>query len=105
MFETNIRFVGGLLSAYALTGDTLFRDKAQHVADKLVPAFQTPTGIPYPLVNISSGVSILYVHQNDDLSLYSTYLYHRPPIFMVGQIVVFYRNSALCTLNLHTSAI
>lgn len=58
MFETNIRFVGGLLSLYAFTGDPLYKDKAQEVADKLLPAFQTPTGIPNALVNIKTGVRI-----------------------------------------------
>lgn len=57
MFETNIRFVGGLLTCYALTGDPLFKDKAQYVADKLLPAFLTPTGIPLALVNLKTGVS------------------------------------------------
>ena len=56
VFETNIRYVGGLLSVYALTGDNLFRRKAHHVAEKLLPAFQTPTGIPYALVNIENEV-------------------------------------------------
>lgn len=69
VFETNIRYVGGLLSAYAFTGDTLFKDKAQYVADKLLPAFQTPTGIPNALVNLRSGVSI---HQKLLISL----IYH-----------------------------
>lgn len=59
VFETNIRFVGGLLSCYALTGDVMFRDKAQKIADKLLPAFQTPTGIPYAIVNFKTGVRIL----------------------------------------------
>ena len=45
VFETNIRFVGGLLSAYALTRDQVFLDKAKHVADKILPAFETPTGM------------------------------------------------------------
>lgn len=44
VFETNIRYVGGLLAAYALTGDELFKEKAQMVTDKLLPAFNTPTG-------------------------------------------------------------
>lgn len=57
VFETNIRYVGGLLSLYAFTGDTLFKDKAKYVADKLLPAFQTPTGIPNALVNFKTGVS------------------------------------------------
>lgn len=56
MFETNIRFVGGLLTCFALTGDVVFRDKAQQIADKLLPAFQTPTGIPHALVNFKTGV-------------------------------------------------
>lgn len=60
VFETNIRFVGGLLAAYALTGDPIFKEKAQYVADKLLPAFQTPTGIPYALINFRSGSSKNY---------------------------------------------
>jgi len=55
VFETNIRYVGGLLSAFALTGDNLFRDKAAHVADKLLPAFKSPTGIPFALINMRTG--------------------------------------------------
>lgn len=58
VFETNIRFVGGLLTMYSLTGDPVFKERAQHVADKLLPAFQTPTGIPNALVNVRTGVSI-----------------------------------------------
>ncbi|XP_055605865.1 mannosyl-oligosaccharide alpha-1,2-mannosidase IA isoform X1 [Uranotaenia lowii] len=60
VFETNIRFIGGFLTCYAFTGDRLFLDKAKYVADKLLPAFQTPTGIPYALVNVNSGVSKNY---------------------------------------------
>jgi len=56
VFEVNIRFIGGLLTCYALTGDVMFRDKAQHIADKLLPAFNTPTGIPNALVNFKTGV-------------------------------------------------
>lgn len=60
VFETNIRFVGGLLTLYAFTGDPLYKEKAQHVADKLLPAFQTPTGIPHALVNLKTGHSKNY---------------------------------------------
>lgn len=59
VFETNIRFVGGLLTAFALTGDVMFRDKAEHTAQKLLPAFQTQTGIPNALINTKTGVSIV----------------------------------------------
>ncbi|KAH9488780.1 hypothetical protein Btru_059411 [Bulinus truncatus] len=60
VFETNIRFVGGLLSAYALTGDQMFKQKAKIIADKLLPAFNTPTGIPNAIVNLKSGSSRNY---------------------------------------------
>ncbi|XP_050669727.1 mannosyl-oligosaccharide alpha-1,2-mannosidase IA-like isoform X1 [Leptidea sinapis] len=60
VFETTIRFVGGLLSCYALTGDSMFRDKAVEVADALLPAFETPTGIPYALINPSNKASRQY---------------------------------------------
>lgn len=57
VFETNIRFIGSFLTCYAMTGDPIFRDKAEYVAKKLLPAFQTPTGIPHALINLKNGVS------------------------------------------------
>uniref|UniRef100_A0A7E4VWN9 alpha-1,2-Mannosidase n=1 Tax=Panagrellus redivivus TaxID=6233 RepID=A0A7E4VWN9_PANRE len=55
VFETNIRFVGGLLSAHALTGEEAYLTKAQDIADLLISAFDTPTGIPLALVNMRTG--------------------------------------------------
>ncbi|XP_020817553.1 mannosyl-oligosaccharide alpha-1,2-mannosidase IA [Drosophila serrata] len=46
IFELTSRMLGPMLAMYALTGDELYRDKAIHIADKILPAFQTPTGIP-----------------------------------------------------------
>ena len=60
MFETNIRYVGGLLSAYALTGDAVFLDKVTGITDKLMPAFKSPTGVPYALVNMRTGAAKNY---------------------------------------------
>ncbi|BES88240.1 Glycosyl hydrolase family 47 [Nesidiocoris tenuis] len=60
VFETNIRYVGGLLTCYSLTGDVMFRDKAEYIAKKLLPAFHTPTGIPNALVNFKTGTSKNY---------------------------------------------
>ena len=34
-----IRYLGGLLSTYSLTGDAVFKEKAVEVADRLLPAF------------------------------------------------------------------
>lgn len=56
----NIRYVGGLLSAFALTGDQVFKEKAEYVADKLLPAFYTKTGIPRSMINFKTGKSASY---------------------------------------------
>jgi hypothetical protein len=48
VFETNIRYVGGLLTAYSFTGDEIFKEKAAHIADRLLPAFNTPSGQSTP---------------------------------------------------------
>ncbi|KAG6374849.1 glycoside hydrolase family 47 protein [Boletus reticuloceps] len=45
-FETVIRYLGGLLSAYALSMDTILREKADELATKLSPAFNTSSGFP-----------------------------------------------------------
>ncbi|KAF7284746.1 hypothetical protein GWI33_021615 [Rhynchophorus ferrugineus] len=73
VFEVNIRFVGGLLTCYALTGDTIFRDKAQQIADKLLPAFNTPTGIPNALVNFKTGSSKNYGWASGSSSILSEF--------------------------------
>ncbi|XP_025917305.1 mannosyl-oligosaccharide 1,2-alpha-mannosidase IB isoform X2 [Apteryx mantelli] len=56
VFEVNIRFIGGLLAAYYLSGQEVFKIKAVQLAGKLLPAFSTPTGIPWAMVNLKSGV-------------------------------------------------
>ncbi|PKI38168.1 mannosyl-oligosaccharide 1,2-alpha-mannosidase MNS1-like isoform X2 [Punica granatum] len=55
VFETTIRVVGGLLSAYDLSQDKVFLEKAQDIADRLLPAWDTPTGIPYNIINLAGG--------------------------------------------------
>ncbi|EPQ31057.1 uncharacterized protein PFL1_01246 [Pseudozyma flocculosa PF-1] len=46
VFETAIRYLGGFLSAYDLSGDTLMRDRAEELAQLILPAFDTATGVP-----------------------------------------------------------
>ncbi|TSK20175.1 Mannosyl-oligosaccharide 1,2-alpha-mannosidase IC [Bagarius yarrelli] len=57
VFEVNIRYVGGLLSAYYLTGEEMFKQKVLELGEKLLPAFNTPTGIPRGVINLGSGTS------------------------------------------------
>jgi mannosyl-oligosaccharide alpha-1,2-mannosidase len=54
VFETQIRLVGGLLSAHHACGDPVLLAKARDLADRLLPAFDTPTGMPYRYVNLRS---------------------------------------------------
>uniref|UniRef100_A0A0D9W944 alpha-1,2-Mannosidase n=1 Tax=Leersia perrieri TaxID=77586 RepID=A0A0D9W944_9ORYZ len=55
VFETTIRVVGGLLSAYDLSGDKIFLDKAKDITDRLLPAWDTTSGIPYNRINLAHG--------------------------------------------------
>ena len=57
VFETNIRVVGGLLSAYDLSGDRELLNIAEAMASRLEPAFNTPTGVPRSFVNLRTGAS------------------------------------------------
>lgn len=55
VFETTIRALGGLVSAYDLTGEKGFLDKAIDLGDRLLKAFQSKTGVPYAQVNLKTG--------------------------------------------------
>lgn len=54
VFETTIRELGGLLSAYDLSSDKVFLDKAKELGELLIPAFNTQSGIPRSMVNFQS---------------------------------------------------
>jgi mannosyl-oligosaccharide alpha-1,2-mannosidase len=55
VFETTIRSLGGLLSAYDWSGDEAFLTKAQDLGDRLFKAFDTASGLPMGQVSLSSG--------------------------------------------------
>ena len=54
-FEVTIRLLGGLLSGYELTGDKRLLALAQDLGTRLLPAFDSPTGMPYQFVNLRTG--------------------------------------------------
>lgn len=54
-FEVVIRLLGGLLSGYERTGDPRLLALAQDLGNRLLPAFDSPTGLPYVNVNLRSG--------------------------------------------------
>jgi mannosidase alpha-like ER degradation enhancer 2 len=54
-FEITIRHLGGLLSCYQLTGDRRLLRLAEDLGTRLLPAFDSKTGIPYRFVNLKTG--------------------------------------------------
>ena len=54
-FEITIRLLGGLLSSYQLTGDSKLLALADDLGRRLLPAFESPTGMPYMFVNLKTG--------------------------------------------------
>ena len=54
-FEITIRLLGGLLSSYQLTGDERLLDLADNLGNRLLPVFNSPTGMPYMYVNLKTG--------------------------------------------------
>ncbi|MGC2108454.1 MAG: glycoside hydrolase family 47 protein [Candidatus Korobacteraceae bacterium] len=55
-FEITIRLLGGLLSSYQLTGDKHLLVLADDLGERLLPAFNSPTGMPYVFVNLKTGM-------------------------------------------------
>lgn len=67
IFETTIRVLGGLLSAHLIASDyatgmripsydNQLLHLAEDLANRMLPAFDTPTGIPFGSVNLRHGV-------------------------------------------------
>ena len=54
-FEITIRILGGLLSAYQMTNDKKLLALADDLGTRLLPAFNSPTGLPYKYVNLKTG--------------------------------------------------
>ncbi|KAL6183216.1 hypothetical protein ACLB2K_044627 [Fragaria x ananassa] len=67
LFECNIRVLGGLVSAHLLATDSTHRlgqgvyknqllTLAEDLGNRFLPAFNTPTGLPYAWINLKYGV-------------------------------------------------
>ena len=56
-FEITIRLLGGLLSAYELDGDNRFLSLAEDLGNRLLPVFDSETGMPYVNVNLKTGMT------------------------------------------------
>lgn len=56
-FEIVIRLLGGLLSSYQMTGDERLLALADDLGTRLLPAFDSPTGLPWVSVNLRTGAT------------------------------------------------
>jgi mannosidase alpha-like ER degradation enhancer 2 len=56
-FEVTIRLLGGLISSYQLSGDKRLLALADDLGNRLLPAFNSPTGMPYMFVNLKTGAT------------------------------------------------
>lgn len=54
-FEITIRLLGGLLSSYQMTNDKKLLALADDLGTRLLPVFESPTGLPYKYVNLKTG--------------------------------------------------
>jgi len=54
-FEITIRLLGALLTNYQITGDKKLLAMADDLGTRLLPVFESPTGLPYRYVNLRSG--------------------------------------------------
>ncbi|PCH34404.1 glycoside hydrolase family 47 protein [Wolfiporia cocos MD-104 SS10] len=68
-FETTIRVLGGLLSAYDLTHDDIYLERAKDLGDRLISAFSTPMGLPLSQINLAKREG---VPDQDNRGLVST---------------------------------
>ncbi len=57
VFEVNIRLLGGLLAAYQRDHDPRWLALAKDLGNRLMPAFKSPTGMPYVRVNLATGAT------------------------------------------------
>jgi len=55
VFEVTIRVLGGLLSGYQLSGDERLLELAADLGRRLLPAFDSPTAMPYGWINLRTG--------------------------------------------------
>ena len=55
VFEITIRLLAGLITAYELDGNKKFLRLAVDLGNRLMPAFNSPTGIPYRYVHLQTG--------------------------------------------------
>lgn len=62
-FETTIRMLGGLLSAFTFSSDDIFLERAADLANNMLGMFDTPSGLPHSEINLKSGKGTSFQNQ------------------------------------------
>ena len=106
LFETNIRVVGGLLSAGALSGRPEFFRQAEVVVKQMLPSFNTPSGLPCNNFPGGADCSTANLAEVGTLSLEFVYLSHvtEDPTYAraaerVARSLALARNGSSCELT------
>ncbi|KAH3688221.1 hypothetical protein WICPIJ_000807 [Wickerhamomyces pijperi] len=58
VFETTIRMLGGLLSAFYLSKNDMYLEKAVDLGNRLIGGFDSATGLPFASVNLKTGKGV-----------------------------------------------
>lgn len=67
MFETCIRYLGGLIAAYDLSGSEVLKAKAIEVGDLLYAGFNTENGMPVDFISFEAAKEGLGLHVEDSV--------------------------------------
>ena len=103
-FEINIRLLGGLITAYQLDGDIKFLNLAEDIAKRMLPIFDSPTGMPYRYVHLQTGA--VKDHYNNPAEI-STYIIEYGTLSKLTGNPIYYEKAkkALTELYNHSSDI
>jgi mannosidase alpha-like ER degradation enhancer 2 len=97
-FEITIRLLGGLLSAYEMDGDERFLELAEDLGRRLLPAFDSATGMTYGRVNLKTGETEWQVNNPAEIG---TLMIEFGTLTKHTQDSVFYNNAKKAMLGLY----
>lgn len=97
-FEVNIRLLGGLISCYQWDGDKRFLDLAEDLGNRLLPLFDSPTGMPYRYVNLQTGKT--RDHMNNPAEI-GTYLLEFGTLSKLTDNPIYYEKAKKAVMELY----
>ncbi len=74
LLQMTTHCLGGLISAYELTNEDVFKQRARELGDRLMPAFETKSGAPNRILDMKSGNSFTPSDQDEFMYLQLEFL-------------------------------